>query len=378
MNAQADSEVLDVLDVSAPRAAEAAENPVHLPASHAGQLDEIQKAVEALLEHTVEKAEFDIKDDFLKRVVPLLRKGREDFSEEDEICLWSAYNQLSKLAYPVTVESLAIAGEIHHTGLEVWGRRRGGKDKDGIFMTIEKCRRELRNTLWMTLALVLLFFFVQGYAIVVGEAVKTIKAVATDYEAVRQKIEDMHLANKDLAPDNSVLKQLENKKLAIERQSAGVRYLPVLFVRDCASFGEFDANLHCIDAVARFNLLVLSTHILPFVLGFLGAMAALARHSLNSLENKSFTQGWGGRWFLRLVLGGLLGEISGVMLTPSLSELEALKLSLVFVAFLMGYSTDFAFTVIDRAIATAKEAFKPGLKSSQTLAGPKEEPGRPG
>ena len=132
----------------------------------------------------------------------------------------------------------------------------------------------------------------------------------------------------------------------------------------------FDAQLHCIDVVARFNLLVLSTLILPFVLGFLGAIAALVRNSLTSLESKSFTQGWAGRVWLRLCLGGLLGEISGIIFTPSLNELEALKLSLVFVAFLMGYSTDLAFSVFDRAIAAAKEAIKPDPKSSEALGKP--------
>jgi hypothetical protein len=349
-------------------------NPVgSMPVEYSNQLGEIQKAVGALLEYTVEKANFDIRDDFLKLVIPLLRKTKDELTEADEICLWSTYNQLSTLAYPVTVESLAIAKEIDHTGLEVWDSKKKGNGKEGVSFTVERCRRELRHTLIITFALVILFFFVQGYTIVVGEAVKTIKGVEIDYNLVQQKIDDVRFANKNLQEDDPILTDLDGKKKMVEGKSAGIQKLPLLFGYKCDSADEFDAHLHCLDAVARFNLLILSTHILPFVLGFLGAVAALVRSSLSGLENKSFTQGWAGRLGLRLVLGGLLGEISGIIFTPGLNELEALKLSLVFIAFLMGYSTDLAFSVFDRAIASAKEAIKPSPKTSETVHTPEPE-----
>jgi hypothetical protein len=64
------------------------------------------------------------------------------------------------------------------------------------------------------------------------------------------------------------------------------------------------------------------------------------------------------------------------MFTPDLNELEELKLSLVFVAFLMGYSTDLAFSLFDRAITSAKEAIKPSPRSSEALTKP-EASGKP-
>jgi hypothetical protein len=344
-----------------------------MPVEYSLQLDEIQKAVGRLLEYTVEKASFDIKDDFLKRVIPLLRKDKADLTEEEEICLWSAYNQLSTLTYPVTVESLAIAREIEYTGLEVWEVEKKSNGKQGIGLMVDRCRRELKYTLSITFTLVFLFFFVQGYTIIVGEAVKTIKSVENDYKAVQQRIDDIRFANKGIQDNDPILTQLASKKQAVEDESEGIRKLPLLFAYKCDNSSDFDGHLHCIDAVARFNLLILSTHILPFVLGFLGAVAALVRSSLNGLENQSFTQGWTGRLGLRLVLGGLLGEISGIIFTPSLNELEALKLSLVFVAFLMGYSTDLAFSLFDRAIASAKDAMKPDPKTSETFHPPESK-----
>ena len=370
MNVLTDPEMInsknkpELTDVQSP----AGENRGHL-----NRLDDIQQAVGILLEYTVEKSDFDIKDDFLKQVIPLLRKTKEELTESEEVCLWSAYNLLSNLAYPVTVESLTIAKEIHYSGVEAQDCARTGNGKNGLLMMIDKCRRELKYTLYITSVLVFLFFIFQGYTIVLGEDVKIIKEVETNYEAVQQRIDDIRLTNMAIAENDPLLIQLENKKRSIETRAEALNHLPILTSYICKKVNGFEAHIHCLDGTARFGLLVFSSHILPFLLGFLGAMAALVRQSLEGLENKSFTQGWSGRLYLRLFLGGLLGEISGIIFTPSLNELEALKISLVFIAFLMGYSTELAFSVFDRAIESAKEAIKPSPKSLDTLNKPRTD-----
>ncbi len=342
-----------------------------VPAEHFAQLGGIQKEVSALLEHAVERADLDIKDDFLKLIVPLLRKQEHELGEQDEISLWFAYNQLSKLVFPVTVESLAIAGEIHNTGLEIWDSQNGGNGKDGISLTIKKSRRELRATLIATFTLVIVFFFIQGYTIIVGETVKAMAVSQAEYAKVQQRIADIRSANKDIQDDDPAIRQLIRQSRLIEKRADVVKTMPLVWgAENCAGIAEYESLIACADRLARFQLLLLTTHILPFVLGFLGAVAAMVRHSLESLANKSFTQGWAGRLGLRLVLGGLLGEISGIIFSPSVNELEALKLSVVFIAFLMGYSTDLAFAVFDRAIESIREGIKPKPKSSEPLRMP--------
>lgn len=342
-----------------------------VPADHIAQLGDIQSAVSALLEHAVERADLDIKDDFLKAIIPLLRKQEHELVEQEEISLWVAYNQLSKLVSPVTVESLAIAGEIHNTGLEIWNTENGQSGKGGISLIIKKCRQELRATLIVTFTLVILFFFIQGYTIIVGETVKTMAASQVEYAKVQQRITDVRSANKDIQDDDPAIRPLIQHSKFIESRADVIKTMSlVLATERCAVLPNYDSLLICVDRLARFQLLLLTTHILPFVLGFLGAVAAMVRHSLDSLANKSFTQGWTGRLGLRLVLGGLLGEISGIIFSPSLDELEALKLSLVFIAFLMGYSTDLAFAVFDRAIESVREGLKPKPKSSEPLRMP--------
>ena len=340
-----------------------------IPRGHFETVGDIQNAVGALLGHAVEQADLDIKDDFLKTIIPLLRRNSQEFSEQEEITLWGAYNQLSKLVYPVTVESLAIAGEIHDTGLEIWDSQHN--DADGISRTVKKCRRELRLTLFITCVLVILFFFVQGYAIVVGETVKNLKETRDQYAKIQQRIIDIKSTNQSIQDNDPALRQVLADNQVIESKVKAMHNLPlVIGTSHCDGKLEYNGLLACVDRLARFQVLLLSTHVLPFVLGFLGAMAAQVRHSLDSLANKSFTQGWTGRLGLRLVLGGLLGEISGIIFAPSLDQLEALKLSLVFVAFLMGYSTDLAFAVFDRAITSVREGMRPKPKSSEPLRVP--------
>jgi hypothetical protein len=112
---------------------------------------------------------------------------------------------------------------------------------------------------------------------------------------------------------------------------------------------------------------ILASHILPFILGFLGAVAYIVRSSLNKFDKCSYMPGYNGRILMRLCLGGLLGAITVIMLSPSQQELASLNLSLVFVAFLMGYSVELAFSMFDIGIAKVKNMLKTEPKSSQTI-----------
>jgi len=69
---------------------------------------------------------------------------------------------------------------------------------------------------------------------------------------------------------------------------------------------------------------------------------------------------------MRVCLGGLLGVIGGIMFSLDETELETYSLSTVVVAFLMGYSVEFAFTLFDRLIERGKSLFTPEVRSSET------------
>ncbi len=59
---------------------------------------------------------------------------------------------------------------------------------------------------------------------------------------------------------------------------------------------------------------------------------------------------------MRLALGALLGMISGIFLAPEQNQLQPFNLPLVVLAFLMGYSVEFAFSIFDALIERGRKA----------------------
>ncbi|MGH8626128.1 MAG: hypothetical protein ACREYC_12980, partial [Gammaproteobacteria bacterium] len=88
---------------------------------------------------------------------------------------------------------------------------------------------------------------------------------------------------------------------------------------------------------------------------------------LYNLANNSYTPNLEGQFGMRLCLGGLLGVISGIMLSLDQAEqLQTFNLSLVVVAFLMGYSVEFAFSLFDHLIDRGRALFRPEVRASET------------
>ncbi|MGH8469234.1 MAG: hypothetical protein ACREVY_09730 [Gammaproteobacteria bacterium] len=121
-----------------------------------------------------------------------------------------------------------------------------------------------------------------------------------------------------------------------------------------------------IEGYSRSLLSILSQYVLPLILGLLGAIAYLVRRSLFSLAYNSYAPSFGGQFIMRVCLGGLLGVIGGIMFSVDEAELETYGLSTVVVAFLMGYSVEFAFTLFDRLIERGRSLFTPQVRSSET------------
>ncbi len=335
-----------------------------MPINHNSQLGEIQEAVSVLLEYAVQRSDIDVKDEFLQMTIPLLRKTENELGELDEIHLWSAYNNLSKSAFPATAESIKIANQIYVSGLEIQepdDEHRHREVQNGFYSISKGCKRQIKQTLSLTIFLLIVYLFVQGDAILVGEAVKKLGEMQTKYTLNHQREDDFRATNP--APIEFPA-SIRVEKDAIDGIVKMMLLTPgiALDIHVCDSVTN---TLGCMKWKAELWLQVLTTLFLPFILGFLGSAASLVRQTLNNLENKSFKQAWPGQLLLRLVLGGLVGELSGVIFAPSLEELQTLKLSLVFVAFLMGYSTNMAFGVFDKSIESVIMVIKPKPKPTE-------------
>lgn len=113
---------------------------------------------------------------------------------------------------------------------------------------------------------------------------------------------------------------------------------------------------------AKSVLSVLNYLFLPTLLGLLGSLAHVIRGILDSFSRSSITLASRRRWETRVLLGGLLGLITGAVLAPDLGKIGDLSFSPLVWPFLVGYSVEFAFSVFDtviergrRTLETAKE-----------------------
>lgn len=324
------------------------------------RLTEIQAAVGYLMEYSAGHAELNIRDDFLNPVVPLLRKPPSQMGVDEEISLWSAYNQLSSLVAPVTVDSLKVAGAMRKAALETHA--------SPYQASVEGCRRELWNTLWLMIFFIVAFFIIQGYAVTLTESGKTIQFIKSEYSKLHQRLTDVRTANPQIPDQDPRIASILTHKADLDKQVSAILKTEPLICFTCAE--DMAEDIVFFERLTQSQIVLLTTHILPFVLGFLGAVTALVRQYINGLNEKSYTPGWPGRMSMRLCLGGLLGEISGVIFSPDQADLQALNLSVVFLAFLMGYSMDLAFSLFDRGIELARDILKPAPKSPESLARP--------
>lgn len=379
------------------------------------RIRETQEAVYCLLKYAISRADLDVKSAFLNVTIPVLQKKPVTFTAEDEATLWSGYNELSKLVAPATSESLDIADEIAEERLqqEAWT----GRSKKPTWPRAAKCKRELSRIRYWMIAILIVFVIIQGYTLLLMRAVKGSENIPSEYQTLQELNRNLNSAPSPASPASPpfpsasltkpIEKQAEPSKkpteapstnsgslahtyLTEKRDTLNARILTATTMQyDLVSpFSKICRVFPClpdirptdkdrliqmetfmlVNTIAKSILEVLSGHVLPFILGFLGAVVYIARSSLSKLDKNSYMPVYNGRVAMRLCLGGLLGVITGVMFSPTQQELASLKLNLVFIAFLMGYSVELAFSLFDIAIEKIRNMFKAERKSLEGIA----------
>ncbi|MGH8060000.1 MAG: hypothetical protein ACREOH_22645, partial [Candidatus Entotheonellia bacterium] len=216
----------------------------------------------------------------------------------------------------------------------------------------------------------------QAYVILLTDALQDHADLRKEYQSVNAQIEDLRDANRSITDDAAPLKPLVDRQADLERRievthRAEAKLMEIwwwLYPDPSEDFEEHIKAVLAIEGYARSLLSILSQYVLPLILGLLGALAYLVRRSLFNLSYNSYAPSFGGQFSMRLCLGGLLGVIGGIMFSLDQAELQTYRLSTVVVAFLMGYSVEFAFTLFDRLIERGRSLFTPQVRSSETPA----------
>ncbi|MGH8531741.1 MAG: hypothetical protein ACREV1_03180 [Gammaproteobacteria bacterium] len=344
------------------------------------RISEVQAAVYRLLRYAASRSDIELGKALIDSVIPVLRRKPDTLTPEDEAVLWDGYNRLSKLVAPATDESLDVTDQIRQARASP--RSKAAK----TWPVVNRIRWELRKTVYLLIIMVAMFLIAQAYVILLTDALQGHVDLRKEYQSVNAQIGDLRDASPDIRDDIAPLKPLVDRQADLERKMevvsrAEARLMEIWWwlypdPTEAAS-KDYDEQIKAVLAIegyARSLLSILSQYVLPLILGLLGAIAYLVRRSLFNLAYNSYAPSVAGQFSMRLCLGGLLGVIGGIMLSLDEAELETYSLSTVVVAFLMGYSVEFAFTLFDRLIERGKSLFTPEVRSSEP---PKAEPPAP-
>ncbi|MGH8575933.1 MAG: hypothetical protein ACREXJ_03295 [Gammaproteobacteria bacterium] len=339
-------------------------------ASREEHLREAQAALYRYLRYAAARSDINLGKDLIDPLIPVLRQDAGAMSPEAEAVLWDGYNRLSKLVTPATDESLEIADQIRQA--------RATYPHTDAWPIVARIRRELGKIVVFLITMVAIFLVTQAYVIVLTDVLEEHKSLREEHRSILTQIQTLRAANPDLKDEAAPLKplldrraELEGKMIVSSRSEAHLMAMwwwvyPKPDGMDGAR--EPDAasvRMVAVEDYARSLLGILSQYILPLILGLLGAVAYIVRRALFNLAYHSYTPSFGGQFAMRLSLGGLLGVIAGIMFSLDEAELETYSLSLVVVAFLMGYSVEFAFSLFDRAIERGRALLKPEARSCE-------------
>ena len=295
-------------------------------------------------------------------------------SDADEALLWDGYDRLSRLVAPATDESLEIADQIRQA-------RAADADHVGTCPIEARIRRELRKIIVVLIASVAIFLVTQAYVIVLTDVLQDHKSLREQHRSILTQIQTLRAANPDLKDEAAPLKPLLDRHVELEGKmmvsSRAEAHLMAMWwwaypkpdgmdgSREPDATEAAPVRVVAVEDYAQSLLGILSQYVLPLILGLLGAVAYIVRRALFNLAYHSYTPSFEGQFVMRLSLGGLLGVIAGIMFSLDEAELQTYSLSLVVVAFLMGYSVEFAFSLFDRAIERGRAMLKPDARSSE-------------
>jgi len=334
--------------------------------------------------------------DLINKVVPALHKDPDQLTDTEINDLLSAYNDLSLLVYPATNESLWLKEKMEQEERAVI---------EGRLKSYSSTNRGVKNTYRTFLIIlgivVVIFFAFQAYTYFLSDTLQKV----TEQESALKSIEDqIHAAMNGRTPSEGKDDNLEStplfRDLVIKRHVAWLelnssycmlrkvslvwsQWYPKSIIacsasdknnpQDCKS--KTDAELQkCEQEVNKTReteevaardsffsgtkavLRVCNYLVLPTLLGLMGALAYVIRGILESFAKSSFILGARRRWGMRVILGPMLGLISGIVVSPDLVEFKEISFSPLVWAFLMGYSVEFAFSLFDSLIEKGRNA----------------------
>lgn len=319
---------------------------------------QLQVACECMLEFAGNRSL--VPDEVIVGASRLLRVDPAAATEADEVGLRRINGLLATAIRPATVESIRIVRALEKDRRERPGTlRRWWRDCEA--------RKQIRFPTMLLLVVLISLIVLQIYTLVLTTCVKRITELADERAAIAAEIERIETENSGnadwLLPNTVAVRKegasdrYEGAYLLLKRWSAPWSWLVVDGAAAQSGGGPGSvAAQHSVREAAEAVLRALSLYVLPLLYGLLGANAYILRAISRQIDEHTFTLLSFYKFRLRLALGALLGASVSLIFSSDEAAAKGTGLTMAAVAFLFGYSVEFAFSIVDALIARGRMA----------------------
>ena len=254
-------------------------------------------------------------------------------SEDDEAAFWLAYGALASAIEPATVEGIRNVAPNKHLGFFGW----------------------MWKNRWITgivSVIAFLYLVIQIYVVVGNTLVNRYNSAVTELSKISKA-----------DPGNPKIDALANEIGRLSEQLADWN-------------GFYLVRAETTDQLTRAQILLdtLSSYLLPFILGWLGAATQILRSIARRIGQQSLNTTLLPTYYIRVLLGYLIGTVIGLFMLPSVAGSAANPLSflttlpLLTAAFIAGYGSEVIFTVLDKFVNDLR-SYVAGDKSNKVPPG---------
>lgn len=333
---------------------------------------------ERLLSHASESG-IGVEQKYIKAIIDAKKNYQiNEWTEQEEIDFWIAFQALSKMVLPVTVDSIRAASTPIEPKLNWWTKIFGVNTKSQVQRTVSFFTRFALFSMIFMLA-------IQIYSLIGTAQLSKYETNNSRMKEIEQRMQELILITSSNPDDRTASMEqenleLENEELAKEVESG------INLMRDWLNFSynvwseeikplsnavlnkdsnpsntptrtmETTINIVVVQQ-AKSLIIILNQYILPLLYGLLGGLAFVLRSLAEESKSMTYTATSRIKYGLRIHLGALAGLVIGFLWGDFQGKSfgVAESLSPLAVAFLAGYSVDFLFRMLDSVIGSTKK-----------------------
>lgn len=335
---------------------------------------------ERLLAHA---SEYGVKLDpkYIKAIVNAKKNNQEnEWTEQEEIDFWVAFQILAKAVEPVSIDSLRATSLPSNPKKNWWTKIWGYKPKSMVERSVSFYRR-------FALFAMLGMLVIQIYSLIGTALMSKWTSGNSRMLEIEQRMQSLMLITSSNPDDRTAQMEQSNLDMELgelgdEVESAihllndwlGVTYnfwsktheeVKDLFDKETSPSGgpPIQTGVHgasintYVVQQSKSLVIILNQYILPLLYGLLGGFAFVLRSLAEESKSMTYTATSRIKYGLRIHLGALAGLVIGFLWGDfqgkSFGVVESL--SPLAVAFIAGYSVDFLFRILDSLISTTNK-----------------------